>query len=109
MLQFCTVGGTSPASFALMQSSLLPFEHATVRDCEPPPHTAEHLPHAPTFQLGHAWVLHTCERTSTGQPVPPWAEGRVTERVDVCVRLAHVAEHVLHADQALTWQLTGHG
>ncbi len=33
----------------------------------------------------------------------------MTERVDVRVPLAHVAEQALHSDHALTWQFTGQG
>jgi len=81
-------------------------------DWEPPPHVAEHTPHADqpliTQFTGHGWVLHDCCCVNDGHDRPPLAAGRVTVRVCLDTPPPHVTEHADHADQPETKQSTGH-
>jgi len=86
----------------------LPSEHVTDRDCVPVPHVFEHVDQAPVIQFGHICVLHACDCVNTGHAAPPFADPVVIDRVCVCMPPPHFLEHVDHADQAVTTQLTGH-
>ena len=79
------------------------------RDCVPPPHVAEHAPHAPqaatTQSRGQPPVLHACV-CGAGQGVPPKAGGVAIVAVRCCVPPLHVAEQAPHAAQPDATQST---
>jgi hypothetical protein len=94
-------------------------------DWVPPPQVAVHVDHADHALVaqftvnnssihliissrspGQACVLHVCEPVSDPHAVPPFAAGVVTVRVQDCVPPPQVAEHVVHADHALSTQFT---
>jgi len=96
----------------------------TARVCVmvPPPQAVEHVEkaeHAVTTHAsgrgggcgggGHARVLHACCSLNDGHAVPPKASSVTTVRLRVWVPpLPQDTVHCVHADQALTTQLTGH-
>ena len=87
-----------------------------LRVCEPPPHEAEHDPHAPHADTTQSWpppshepVLHAWVWVRLPHGVPPWLAGVTTVRVRSWMPPPHSAEQVPHALHPDTAHATGDG